>query len=157
MRERLTYQTIKFKLINIAALTLLSSFICNKKQSTITHGPGYYHIISWPSCLYKGNTTLQVTDVGYEIGFSLDSTFKLCFSDTISNTAVAYEVSMYNRWGVLVMQCCCLNDCWDGTSIDTKQYPASGVYFFNIIIYFSDKAPEKYLRRVYVINQDTKT
>ncbi|MGV3597249.1 MAG: gliding motility-associated C-terminal domain-containing protein [Bacteroidota bacterium] len=129
----------------------------NKRQNTINNNTNSYITTSGPSYIYHGNTTLQITDVGSNDGFLLDSTFKLCFSDTISNNAVAHEISIYNRWGVLVMQCCCLNDCWDGTSIDTKQYPASGVYFFNIIIYFSDKAPEKYLKRVYIINKDPKT
>ncbi|KAB2913772.1 MAG: hypothetical protein F9K23_16140 [Bacteroidetes bacterium] len=107
--------------------------------------------------LNEGNTTLLVTDVGYEIGFSLDSTFKLCFSDTISNTAVAYEISMYNRWGDLVMQCCSLNDCWDGIDIHKKQFPPYGTYFFNITIFYTDKTPEKHYRRVFIINQEPKT
>lgn len=103
----------------------------------------YKTISSGPTNFFEGKTVFEVTaPPSYGDAFVLDSSFQLCFSDTVTKNAVSYDIRIYNRWAELIMTRCFINDCWDGKRISDNTFPPNGIYYWVVIIGFKDKEPQ---------------
>lgn len=114
------------------------------KQDYITSFPRYGGV-------ERGNIMIEVSiPIKNDLWYLLDLSFNMCFSDTLHTSAISYEISLYNRWGELVVSRCALDECWNGKDDGAYEY-LNGVYFLNFYVQLQNNEVKRYLNRIVFI------